>query len=117
MNTAITVTPSMLISGFIAFCAGLSCIAGAIGWVVKMIHAAKAPAKRVDERLEALENTVEDYKDYFDNDQRRMESIEAGSRVTQKALLALLSHGIDGNDVDAMRAAKAELQEYLIERN
>ena len=117
MNTPITFTPATLIGGFLAFCAGLSCIAGAAGWVIKMLRAAKAPAKRVDERLGALESTVEDYREYFDNDQRRMEAIEVGSRVTQKALLALLSHGIDGNDVDAMRAAKAELQEYLIERN
>ncbi len=117
MNTPITFTPATLIGGFLALCAGLSCIAGAASWVIKMLRAAKAPAKRVDERLESLENTVEDYRAYFDNDQQRMAAIEAGSRITQKALLALLSHGIDGNDVEAMRAAKAELQEYLIERN
>ena len=46
----------------------------------------------------------------------RLDAIEEGSRVTQRAILALLSHGIDGNDIDAMKAAKKELQEYLIER-
>ena len=117
MDTIITFTPASLIAGIVAACAGFSSIAAAVGLVIKWVQSAKAPAKRVDERLAALENTVEDYKEYFDNDKKRMESIETGSKVTQKAILALLSHGIDGNDSDALKAAKAELQEYLIEKN
>ena len=31
----------------------------------------------------------------------------------QRALLALLSHGIDGNEIDGMRRAKTELETYL----
>lgn len=31
-----------------------------------------------------------------------------------KALLALLSHGIDGNAIDPMKEAKAEIENYLI---
>ena len=29
--------------------------------------------------------------------------------------MALLAHGIDGNDIDAMKKAKAELTDYLIQ--
>ena len=32
-----------------------------------------------------------------------------------KALLALLSHGIDGNAIDPMKEAKAALESYLID--
>ena len=33
-----------------------------------------------------------------------------------KALLALLRHGIDGNDVEGMKKVKSELEQYLIDR-
>ena len=57
-----------------------------------------------------------EYDEFFRNDKARLDAIEEGNRVTQKALLALLSHGIDGNDVDSMRQAKGELEEYLIKK-
>ena len=31
-------------------------------------------------------------------------------------MFQIVTYGIDGNDIDAMKAAKKELQEYLIER-
>lgn len=34
---------------------------------------------------------------------------------SMKALLALLSHGIDGNAIDPMKEAKAALESYLID--
>lgn len=116
MDTVIAFTPDSLFAGILAVCAGISCIAAAVGWVIKGIQAAKAPAKKVDERIAALEKITSDHETYFANDKKRLENIEEGNRVTQKAILALLAHGIDGNDVEAMRTAKNELQEYLIER-
>lgn len=116
IDTLITFTPASLIAWFLAVCAGISCIAAAVGWVIKWVQAAKAPGKKVNARLEALEKIAVNHEAYFANDKKRLETIEEGSRVTQKAILALLSHGIDGNDIEAMRAAKTELQEYLIER-
>jgi hypothetical protein len=116
MYNIISFTPAQLIAGILAIAAGISCVAAAIGWIVKWVQAARAPGKRVNDRLKAVEAQLEEHGKYLTNDKRRLEAIEEGSRVTQKAILALLSHGIDGNDIEAMRTAKAELQEYLIER-
>lgn len=116
VETIISFTAGQLLAGILGICAGISCVAGAIGWVVKGVQAAKAPAKKVDERLKAMEDRLADHDEFLETDKKRLESIEKGSRVTQRAILALLSHGIDGNDVDAMQTAKKELQEYLIER-
>lgn len=116
MDQVISFTPAQLLASILGICVGISTIAAAIGWVVKGIQAAKAPAKKVEERLSALEKQQEEYMVFFKKDKDRLDAIEEGSRVTQRAILALLSHGIDGNDIDAMKAAKKELQEYLIER-
>ena len=116
MNNVISFTPAQLFAAILAICAGISCIAGAIGWVIKWVQAARKPSQKLHERIAALEAAQKTHSEYLDSDSKRLEAIEAGSRVTQRALLALLKHGIDGNDVEGMKRAEAELQEYLIER-
>lgn len=108
----ISFTPGQIV----AIAAGFSAICVAVGWVVKIVRAARAPTKALEGRVAALEASVKNHDEYLASDKRRLEAIEEGSRVTQRAILALLSHGIDGNDVDSLRAAKDELQKYLIER-
>ena len=50
------------------------------------------------------------------NDHEHITSIDRGERGTQRALLALLDHGIDGNNIRQMQDAKEELQNHLINR-
>jgi hypothetical protein len=50
------------------------------------------------------------------NDNNHLNAIDKGERVTQRALLALLEHGIDGNNLKQMKEAKNELQNHLINR-
>ena len=86
--------------------------------------ALKEPTEALKSRIAALERTVnyemverfKQYDSHFDRDLRRLESIEEGNRVTQKVLLALVSHALDGNDVEALRDAKRDMEQYLINR-
>lgn len=74
-----------------------------------IIERIRKPNKTQDVRIAELESkSVKDFN--------RLNKLEEGNIVTQRALLALLAHGIDGNDIEAMRKAKAELTDYLIER-
>ena len=50
------------------------------------------------------------------NDNVRIKSLEEGNRVVCKALMALLSHEINGNSNDKLQKALTDLNEYLIER-
>lgn len=112
MDKVISFTPGQIV----AICAGFSAICVAVGWVIKIVKAAKAPTKALESRVAELERSIKSHDDYLANDKRRIAAIEEGNRVTQRAILALLSHGIDGNDIDGLKAAKSELQLYLIER-
>ena len=97
---------------------GLSCflnIVAAITSITTIIKKVKQPNKIQNERLDKVEKRLERYDSLFQQDNKRLTHIEDGNRVTQRALLALLAHGIDGNDIDAMKKAKAELTEYLIQ--
>jgi hypothetical protein len=73
------------------------------------------------QNLEALTSTeyvkrFADYDKHFDDDLKRIRSIEEGNRITQRALLALLKHSIDGNEVDELKSASDELTKYLINK-
>lgn len=116
MNIPITITLGQICTGFLAICAGIAAIGAATSWIIKAVNAAKAPGKIQDERIEALEKKVADLEGYSKSDKSRLEEIEDGNRMTQRALLALLSHGIDGNNREEMVKAKNELTTYLIEK-
>ena len=69
----------------------------------------KAPNMEQNDRLDALEAWKREVEDKLQHDRD-------SNRVTQRALLALLDHGIDGNNIEQMQHAKEELQNHLINR-
>ena len=82
----------------------------------KAIQAAKAPNTQQNERLDKLERHMAEVDTYLAKDKERLNNIEDGNRATQRALLALLDHGIDGNNIKQMQDAKEALQNHLINR-
>ena len=49
-------------------------------------------------------------------DNKRIASLEEGNRVICRALMALLSHEINGNSNEKLVKALADLNDYLIEK-
>lgn len=84
--------------------------------VVCIIKALKAPDAAQNGRLDALEGDMILVKQYLTNDKKAIDSLAEGDKVTKHAILALLGHGIDGNNVDEMISSKRELEKYLINR-
>lgn len=109
-------TIAVVIGGILALCGAISTIGGAVEKVAKVVKAAKAPNDEQDRRLTAAEKEIVDIKGFLANDKKRIDSLEDGNRVTQRALLALLGHGLDGNNQKQMAEAKAELESHLINR-
>lgn len=50
------------------------------------------------------------------SDNERIKTLEEGNKVICRALIAMLSHEINGNSTDKLQKAMGELQDYLIER-
>lgn len=104
MNQALTITPGDIL----ALAAAIVTLAAAAGAIAKLVDRIRKPTQKQDAMLEELERrSVNDYN--------RLGKLEEGNIITQRALLALLAHGIDGNDIDAMKKAKNDLTNYLIE--
>lgn len=100
----------------LALASAVVLFANAIEKIVRAYKAAKAPGVKQDKRLDTLEDWRKVVDEKLTRNHERLCGIEEGNRVTQRALLALLDHGIDGNNVDQMERAKEMLQSHLINR-
>ena len=104
----------------LAFASAVVLLANAANVILKAWKAWKAPSEKQNDaqnkRLDALEEWRKEVDGKLNRDNDRLAAIDSGNRVTQRALLALLDHGIDGNNIEQMRHAKEELQTHLINR-
>ena len=91
-------------------------LANAAEKIVVIWRTIHAPDAAQDDRLANLESDVAKIKGYLENDKKRLDTLSEGDKVTKHAILALLGHGIDGNNVDEMISSKHELEKYLINR-
>lgn len=82
--------------------------------ISKVITAAKKPKADQDKRITNLEARVNAVEGFLKTDKARLDRMDDGQHVTMQALLALLDHNLDGNNLDQMRAAKDALQKHLI---
>lgn len=109
-------TASQAVTAVLAVCSAIVLLSNAVEKIVLAVKAAKAPNQRQDERLKALEDWRQEVDRKLEADLKHLESIDEGNRATQQAILALLDHGIDGNNIEQMQHAKEMLQNYLINR-
>ena len=105
-----------LFTMLLAAAGAVSALGGAANWLVKLVQAMKAPNAEQDRRLSNLEKHMEQVDDFLSRDKVHLETIDESTRVTQRALLALLAHGIDGNHQKQMEDAKKELELHLIRK-
>lgn len=106
----------LIVTIVLAAAGAISTLGGAANWVVKFVQVLKAPNAEQDKRLESLEKHMSEVDTYLAADKDRLDSIDESTRVTQRALLALLAHGIDGNHQKQMEDAKVELELHLIRK-
>lgn len=109
-------TPAQIWAAILAVASAIVLLSNAVEKIVKAWRTAKEPNVKQDARIEALETWRKEVDRRLDRGGQHFDAIDASNRVTQLALLALLDHGIDGNNIDQMQHAKEELQTHLINR-
>lgn len=110
------VTPGQISAAVIATVGLVLTILNIIDKATTLKDKAREPEDKQNERISALEDDVKLLKEYISNDDTRIRRIEEGNRFTQQAILALLSHGIEGNNTEEMKKARSDLNNYLIGR-
>lgn len=89
-------------------------LANATEKIIAAYKAHRAPDVQQNKRLDELEAWRRDVDRKLNHDRNRLDDIEDGDRATQRALLALLDHGIDGNNIEQMQKAREALHDHLI---
>jgi hypothetical protein len=106
----------IVLGALLVLAAAVNTVGSAVEKFSKLRNAAKAPNDEQNDRLDELENHVSKHDTLLDQDNDRLRNIEQSNRVTQRALLGLLEHGIDGNSIERMQKSRKELEDYLIEK-
>lgn len=96
--------------------AAIVLLANAAERIVATVKAAKAPNEKLGGRVGDLEKWRREVDERLLRGNTHFDTIDEGNRVTQRALLALLGHGIDGNNTEQMKQAKEALETHLINR-
>lgn len=109
-------TPGVIWAVVLAAASAIVLLSNAAEKIVKAIKAARTPHEEITARLDAVEKHLSEVDNYLKVDKRRLDVMDDGNRATHRALLALLDHGIDGNNIDQMQSAKEALQQHLINR-
>jgi hypothetical protein len=93
---------------------------GALGaactYVSKAVDKVKKPEEEQNKRIEALEKRCDRYDAAFESDKRDIEEIKKVEHLILKTNFALLQHGIDGNNIEPMKKAQEDIQNYLIDK-
>ncbi len=103
-------------SALLSICAAVVALSGAIGAIVRLIKWLKRPGEKQDENISSLERRMDDVEQKLTKNKGRLSDVEKGLRLTLESLLALMSHAIDGNDIDKLKKAKDDLNAYLLEK-
>ena len=107
------ITVGQLWAGVLLISVICTTISKIIEGIVRFVSKAQAPEKAQNERIEALERDVVELKKMLTNDDRRLKDFEEANQLVIIALLNLLRHGLDGNDINGMKKARDELESYL----
>lgn len=100
----------------LAVASAIVLLSNAVEKISKGVSVARRPNDEQNKRITTLETDMADVKRKLSNDKAHLEVIDEGNRASQQALLALLDHGIDGNNIEQMEKAKAALRQHLINK-
>lgn len=89
-------------------------IGNAADKVGKVIKAAKAPSDELRAEVEDLKEWRKGVDQKLGRDMDELKDLRDGNQAVFQALLALLDHGIDGNNIRQMEQAKETVRNHLI---
>ena len=105
---------TLVVGGILALAGAVSTIGSAVEKIVKVVKAAKAPEQQQNAEIEEIKSRLDKVEKKLDNDKIQIADAKECNHVLTKGMLALLEHGINGNNIDQMRDAKNGVEAYLI---
>ena len=125
MDEVIQFTTRDVFNLVLAISGAIVSVSAAVTVMAKVFEKIKAPDKKQNERIAALEGAVikinsrlDDGSKHFAADSKRIdeleESMKSTNRIIIESLQALTAHAIDGNNTQELKDVKKSLNNYLI---
>ncbi len=89
-------------------------LSNAVEKIVKAVKAAKAPEQRQNDEIEGIKERLDKIEREILLDEKQLKDARECNHVITKGVLALLDHGINGNNIDQMKEARQDVEKYLI---
>lgn len=90
-------------------------LAALLGFLILIWNAVKA-VREMRKPADDLQAWRRDVDEKLNHDHERLADLEEGNKVVCRGILALLSHEINGNSTDKLKASQQEMTNYLIDR-
>lgn len=87
------------------FCGFIAAIYG----VYKIVKEFKKPKEDMKAKVDNLEEKL-------NSDNERLKKVEDSNKMILQCLLIIINHDITGNGIDKMKAARDELNEFLVNK-
>lgn len=125
MDEVIQFTTRDVFNLVLAISGAIVSVSAAVTVLAKVFEKIKAPDKKQNERIAALEGAIikinsrlDDGSKHFAADSKRIdeleESMKSTNRIIIESLQALTAHAIDGNNTQELKDVKKSLNNYLI---
>lgn len=105
---------ALVIGGLLALSGAVTTVGGAVEKIAKAVRVVKAPEQAQNNEISDIKDRLDKLESKQEKDESQIEASKECNRVLTKGMLALLEHGINGNNIDQMRDAKNDVEAYLI---
>lgn len=98
----------------LAVASAIVLLSNAVEKIVKAVKVAKAPENEQNKKIASLEARLDKVEKEILLDEKQLKDARECNHVITKGVLALLDHGINGNNIDQMKEARGDVEQYLI---
>ena len=90
------------------------CAAGV--YLHKIYKMARRPHDEHEKRIAALEDHNEKQDGYLKVDKEKLDDLETDVRLVMSGVMQIITHTLDGNHIEKLRAVRDDMQQHLIEK-
>ena len=106
----------IFIKVLIAIAAGIATIGGAVTFVEHIIDRISVKRNTFMDKVSQHDKIIEKHSEYLDSDNKRLKEMEETNKLIMRGVMGIITHEIDGNHTDQLKATMNDMQEYLINR-
>lgn len=75
-----------------------------------------APVEALESRADNARQMLQAHDEMIKADRERLDKLEEQQRIMLRALMAMLSHEVNGNSTDKLKASVVEINDFLIKK-